>query len=311
MENETKMIKLPINLGLKISEILKDKYNIEPRTNKLGLMDFSFTEEELNMITSLRFDNPVSTSLEGISLLPNLKSLHIETKAITAHLQDKNVPSITDKSIKEIAECCNLESLTITNQSKIGYVDVSKLDKLKSLTISHNQNLDEIFGMDNLNKLWSLECYGNNRLPSIENLDKVLLQNEELDDMNLDVLLFPSAIGFDYKTGEFNKEVIEKIREVSKYGKVNWSESLNDNKSIKINTYQMLQLHNKACEILENNVPKYADKRDTIIGIENYIAKNIKYDYVGKAHGHSQVIESGIKDVFIQIGPKGRNKWSI
>ena len=74
--NENK-VKLPQNLGIKVWKILKEKYGIETRKNNIGLMDFEFTQEELNLITSLKLKNPAENDLIGISLLPNLKLLEV------------------------------------------------------------------------------------------------------------------------------------------------------------------------------------------------------------------------------------------
>ena len=43
----------------------------------------------------------------------------------------------------------------------------------------------------------------------------------------------------------------------------------------------MIQLHNKACKILSENVPESAGSKDIIIGIEDYLSRNVKYDYEG------------------------------
>ena len=105
MENESKKIKLPINLGCRVSKILQEKHNIPTRKNNFGMLDFSFTEDELSLITSLELKNPVPGDLEGLHFLPNLQSLSVETRGITAHMQQKNIPSITDKDMAEISKC--------------------------------------------------------------------------------------------------------------------------------------------------------------------------------------------------------------
>lgn len=71
----------------------------------------------------------------------------------------------------------------------------------------------------------------------------------------------------------------------------------------------MIQLHNRCCEILDENISPSSDKRDTIIGIELYLAKNVKYDHEGIKHEYTHVSDpitstSGEK-VYIQDGPKG------
>ena len=50
MATDTELIKLPLSLGLKINEILKEKINFVPRKNKIGMMTFEFTRGELDLI---------------------------------------------------------------------------------------------------------------------------------------------------------------------------------------------------------------------------------------------------------------------
>lgn len=278
---EDEKIALPMNLGIRVWKILEQKYNISRRTNKLGLLDFNFSREELELITSLKIERPSQGELQGISLLPNLQNLEIKSEGITAHMQQKNIQSIGKEDLKEIAKCASLKSLSIVNQARADYLDVSKLEQLEILTISHNQHLEEISGMEKLSNLWKLECYGNNRLTSIEGLDAIITQNPELGEVNLDVLLFPNAIGYNVKNGEYNSKALSSIQELSDIGQVSWREGRNGNRAIKINTYQMIQLHNKACKILSENVPESAGSKDIIIGIEDYLSRNVKYDYEG------------------------------
>ena len=180
---------------------------------------------------------------------------------------------------------------------------MSQLENLQKLVVTHNQHLDDISGMDNLKKLWILECFGNNRLQQIEDLDQVLTQNTELGKLSLDVLLFPNAIGYKQHTGQYNMDALAQIQELSQEGIATWEEGLTDNRSIKINTNQMIQLHNKACEILADNIAPSADTRTIIIGIEQYLARNVRYDDDGLEHGHTGGFNyNGSR---IQIGPKG------
>ena len=200
------LVKLPMSLGLIVWNQLKE-HGIEPRKNKLGIIDFSFKKEELELITELKIVNPTSRNIEGISLLPNLKKLELESKGITAHKQKKMIASISDDEIKEIAQCTSLEELSIVNQAEISYIDVSRLSNLRVLEIHHNENLDEIIGLEEINGLWEIDIFGNNRLGKIENLDRIILSNEELADLQLDVLSFPDAIGLNRSTMEYGKNL--------------------------------------------------------------------------------------------------------
>lgn len=74
------------------------------------------------------------------------------------------IASITDEEISEISQCTSLEELSIVNQAKISYVDVSRLSNLRVLEIHHNENLAEIIGLEAINGLWKINIFGNNRL---------------------------------------------------------------------------------------------------------------------------------------------------
>ena len=204
MATDTELIKLPLSLGLKINGILKEKIGFIPRENKIGIMTFEFTREELELIDKLNFENPVRGEIEGVELLPNLKTLVIKSQGNTAYKQDKNIASITDKDSSCIYKCKNLENLTIENQAKLSYLDVSQMKKLHFLSVNRNSRLEEISGLEDITELWQLDCYGNESLMQIGDLNKTIMQNEELTDLNLDVLLFPDALSYDIKSGELN-----------------------------------------------------------------------------------------------------------
>lgn len=300
------VIILPQDLGLVVSKILKEKHNIETKLNKMGLMSFEYTPEELALITDIKLTNPVQGMLRGVELLPNLKSISVTTEAITAHLQDKNIPSISDEDISSIEQCTSLKSLKIVNQAKVSSLDVLKLDKLVTLEITHNQRMDSLSHLENLRNLCELSVYGNNMMFDTPNFGQVILNNQEIAELNLDVLLFPNAIEYNTRTGEYNDKVIMVLKELSDMGSVKWSESLNRNRAIQINNNQMIKLHNRACEILSQNVPESAGVRDSIIGIENYLAQNVQYDYDGMKHGHTNgtEVKIGDKTLRLQNGPK-------
>ena len=208
------LVKLPMSLGLIVWNQLKE-HGIEPRKNKLGIIDFSFKKEELELITELKIVNPTSRNIEGISLLPNLKKLELESKGITAHKQKKMIASISDDEIKEIARCYIFRGIVNSESSwNLIYWCYQELSNLRVLEIHHNENLDEIIGLEEINGLWEIDIFGNNRLGKIENLDRIILSNEELADLQLDVLSFPDAIGLNRSTMEYNDDALEAIKEL-------------------------------------------------------------------------------------------------
>lgn len=308
MANDIDLIKLPLSLGLKINGILKEKIGFVPRVNKTGIMTFEFTREELELIEKLSFKNPVRGEIKGIELLPNLRTLVIKSDGNMAYKQDKNIASIDDKDSSCIYKCKNLENITIENQAKLSFLDVSQMKKLHFFSAIRNSRLEEISGLGQATELWQLDCYGNESLMQIGNLNRIIMQNEELTDINLDVLLFPDAMGFDIRSGGINEGTLKRFEEMN----VSWQEILSSGKNIKINNYQMMQMHKKACIALEEYVPKHCDKRTTIIGIEQYLAENIKYDHESLKNGHSHSYSSKSDDLpSIISGPLGRSEWSI
>lgn len=301
METDIELIKLPMSLGLTINSILKEKIGFKPRQNKMGILSCEFTSEELALIDKLNFENPVQGNLEGIELLPNLRSLIIKSKGNTAYTQDKYIASISDKDVVHIAKCKSLEYLDVENQAKISYLDVSKMKNLHFLSLKRNTQLEDLFGLDKLGQIWQLDCFGNESLTQIEGLNSAIMQNHELSDLNLDLLLYPDAIGYDIKTGQANEETMGRFEEIN----VSWQEVLSSGKNIKINNYQMMNMHKTALSALEEYTPKYGDKRTTVMGIEQYLAENVVYDKQSLKSGHSHVYVGNDKLPSIVSGPIG------
>ena len=296
MATDVKYIKIPISLGIKINEILEEKIQFKPRTNNMGIMSFEYTIEELELIDKLYIENPSSNMLEGIELLPNLKSLSIKSIGDSSYMQDKNVYSINDKDSKYISKCKNLEYLCIENQAKLGYIDLTDMKKINTLSINNNLHLDCING------LWQFDCVGNELLTKIHKLNDIIMNNEELTGLNLDLLLFPDAVGYDARTGNLNEETIKKFEDMS----VSWQETLSSGRNIKINNYQMMKMHKKAKEALDDYVPNSNNKEIIVLGIELYLAENVKYDKESLNHNHSYTYDSDHDNLSpIVVGPIG------
>lgn len=285
MMKDEGLIKLPSSLGSKINEILMEKIGFVPRKSKIGILSFEYTKEELELVEKLSFVNPGRRDIVGIELLPNLRTLIIKSGGYTVFSQDKKIASIDDKDCLCISKCKNLENLIIENQGFLTSLDVSQLKKLQFLSVKRNSRLEEIVGLEHLTELCRLDFYGNELLIKIDNFDKIIMQNKELEDLNLDVLLFPDVIGYDIRTGSISEDMIRKLKEMN----VSWHENLTNRKSMKINNYQMMDMHQKACAVLEEYVPKHGDNITTVIGIELYLSENVRYDENSLNHGHSYV----------------------
>lgn len=300
-------IKLPSSLALAVYKVL----GIPHRLEKFGLVDTSFTEEELASVKKLTFVNPASGGLRGIELLPNLEVLNVCSDITSAYLPPKNRASIGFDDSIAIGKCKKLKQLKITNQGNLEDLDVSQLSDLECLEVSNNEMLTEINGLGSLKKLWDIDLYGNNRLKYRNDKDRekngiysVIKNNPELCCMRIDSLMFPDAIGY-RQDGTYDGEMLKRIKQI---GDVMWLERFGKNKVIKLNTEQITVMHDKACRALKEYVPNGAASRDIAIGIERYLAENVKYDHQsveGKKNSHtsSQKFKMGDQTINLVQGP--------
>lgn len=270
-----KFIKLPMNLGLKVVKILSNK-GYEPTKNKLGLLSLEFTPEELNHITELEFINPTTNCLEGIEFLTNLESLKISTKGETAY--NNSDTSICDKDIQRISKLINLKSLTIHNQNKISWVYLDNLSNLEELNITRNSQMNEISGLDKLKHIKDFSVYGNKNLYQLSGIDE-LINNNELDILELDLLNFPEV-------EHLKSKLISMIN-------CDFIEILVGEKNISY-TYNQANLFHKKCLNIVEDIKKFChDRRSKIVGVEKYLAENIRYDYTGRASENRAFMENG------------------
>ena len=267
MENEK--IEVPLYLGLKVQERLKERYGIETDS-------MCFSKEDLKKVDKLEIVPPLEGGLEKIDLLSNLESLTILSVGNTA-FQTKLIPSIVDSDIESIAKCNELKELSIINQSKIDCLDCSKLQGLTSLTIKNNRGLRKIKGLENITTLEKLTCYGNEGLDGIENLDQVILNNLELYATELDFLLFPDAIGYNSKDGSYNVQADERLTSLQSISKAVYVESMLK-KEVNVSHSKMMQVHQKCVEILKKNEIN-GDCIQIAEKVEEYLAQNIKCNF--------------------------------
>ena len=87
----------------------------------------------------------------------------------------------------------NLEYLTLNNQRAITGLDISKLKKLQALEITRCENVREITGLAQNRTLTDLRLFDLNSISKIKDLDKFIAENSKLQNIELDVLLYPSA----------------------------------------------------------------------------------------------------------------------
>ena len=252
-------------LGIKIQKRLREKFGIETDGKY-------FSEDELSKVDELEIVPPLEGGLEGIELLSNLEKLTIESVGNTA-FQTQEIHSIADGDIGSVAKCGKLKELTIVNQSKISCLDCSQLPELTNVTIKNNRALRIIKGLENITTLLELNCYGNESLQQVENLDQVILNNPDLCATKLDFLLYQDAIGYNPQNGEYNLKAHEKL------GRINEAVFVESmlKKEVNINASKMTNLHNKAMDILaENNID--GTNLESAEKVEKYIAQNVQYN---------------------------------
>lgn len=288
---------LPTSLGLTIIKQLKEQHGIEHGRTPTGLLDMSFSAEELSRIKELQITDPVPGALEGIEKLPNLRALSVKTTFSTEYTQPKDIPSISDEDVMTIEKCRNLKRLDIVNQTNISEINLTALPGLESVNISKNANLETINGIDKLPELYYLECFGNKSLQEIKGLDKAIAERD-LDTLKLDVLLFPKAIGYRFD-GSYNQQAVNAMENIMH---ISWQESIRTRKPIQISHNNMLAMHNKACEILEHNVPRLSSTVNKVVAVEKYLAENVVYDTKSLKHNHTRTSE-GPLGLHMRQGP--------
>ncbi len=301
---ESKYVILQYDLGKIVAEELRSKYGIDSSSST------RFLREDLSKIKALNIKNPGKGTLVGIENLPELRSLYIESTGLNEFIHPDARKSIADNDVKSIEKCVNLETLSIVNQPNITDIDLSHLTKLSDVNISNNMNLEHIYGLDRLRSLTFLTCYGNKSLEDVGGLDNAIIQNKEnLQEINLDVLLFPQAIKYSPSTGTYNQEAFDVLENVNgaKMGlsKVKWCENICNYAAVKIGHYEMLKMHNKACQILSDVCPRMASVPDTVVAVERYLAQNVKYDWDSFSNSiHTKYAAPDQNGISIRMGHK-------
>ena len=293
------MTKKPFSsfLAMEIANHLRDKHGINYwKKENWSVSDAQFEPEDLAKITKLSFKNILENYLIGLDKLPNLKSLSIINTSDYAFT--KSDASIGNNDIVAIEKLTNLEELEIINQSKVDNIDLSQLTKLTELRINQNSNLEHIYGAEKLKSLDHLECYGNYSLNSFENLDKIIETGNLGDGIELDVMLFPSAIGYNHRDGSYNQKAYLAMPPDN----TAWIEPAGDirnSKMTKLSHEKMIELHNKACEIIDRNVPQNGNTQDIILATELYLAEHVVYDKAklkGSKYLHKDGVSIGVKN---------------
>lgn len=296
---EYEKIKLPASLGMAVSKYLMNERGREPQVNEYGLIEFKFLPEELEMVKKVELSNVKKDALEKIKHLKNLETLiisnedghHENLEEIEAHESEEY--SIEDRDFMDIAKCENIKHLTIIAQNKLKTIDLNYFKNLQYLELRCNKNLEEICSGRDIDKLETFICCDNEKLKNTEEIGRIIERNLKLTRLRMDVMNFPDVIGYDYHNGEYNKEIMDRLK---KMGEVQFEECFEADRIIRLKLEEMIKMHNKACKILHLYVQDTANKKDVIVGIDNYLAQNVTYDEKAATHVHVDMNENDCEE---------------
>ena len=230
-----------------------------------------------------------------------------------------NSQNVNQGYINMLSSFPNLTSLSIVNQSGFTEIDVSKLKKLKSLTLVGNCDLEKINGLSGDSDLTELECFDCQNLQSINQFKSFIrekistLTEKGISKIVLDVNMYPEFKN-EFESLSTNKSFCDACTQ-----KLKWGEMVSGiyNKR-HINEYscdEMEQIYQKAV----NLVPQFKDDNNayTVYNILDWIRKNHSYDYdglVSKSQSsedkesvdrlHTNVVKIGEKELNLAKGTK-------
>ena len=268
-----------IKLGLKLSESVWNylkRVGIQPRLNSSNSLDCCFSSEELAKVKSITLTD-IKEGVKGISHLKNLENLTIQTTQRTAYTNPHDLCSITNEDIFEIEQLTKLKHLEITNQRNITSINISHLTNLSTLVLRQNENLASIVGISENRSLNSLTMFDLNSLTRIRAFDRFIEENSNLEELNLDILMYPWAIGYNPANGEFNTKALEQINNMPNESK--WHETLLMKRDIVINNYQMGEMHKIALGVIDTCCPTSTSKLDTVAIVDKWLSRNVKYNH--------------------------------
>lgn len=241
----------------------------------LGITGNNLSKEHLSSITSLRLQG--IESLEGIEYLTGLKELEIcslEYSKLDSYVDITFHPyinKIKDFSLLFILD--KLESLTITNDLFLEYLDISNLKNLKNLTIINNPKLKEIKGLDKLEKLENVIISGNHIQTGID-LKRYLKNTKMVNKNIIDIDFYLQAVKNDNLIPQFISHAFLK-------GETNilFSEPSGILEYTTTHPIQLEEMYKKIFSYLKREKVFDMSYSDKINFVYQYIIRNIKFNY--------------------------------
>lgn len=266
------MVILSTEMAILVHDTLYQGYGI-PKRSIFDPHYREFREEDLALIERLDIIN-----FKDISYLvhfPNLKTLNLRSNSYNEilpemHYDDCSVINhITDFSV--LSKLKGLETLVIENDVYIKELDLSGLDKLRTLIVVNNPRLTTVKGLEDLEGLNYIIMYGN-AITSPIDMQKYI-RNTRLSSTNIiDISMYLPMIG---NTREGAKRL--KDYEIASITNVKFAEKsgfLNFTKATPNNLYDMyVKLDTKLKRDRAYDLPD----EDKVAYVFTYLLNNIKF----------------------------------
>ncbi len=248
--------------------ILKQLIRSNQRKSLFGF-DGTFSNEELKSITSLVLTD--CDCLDDIEYLPNLKSL----KILGPNLDNFDVRSIPNDitDFGPLTRIAALEELVIWYDNNIRLLDVTGLQKLRTLNLKCNRNLQEIKGIDEILSLMNV-CICGCPINSMGDMQKYIESTKDTPVNILDLNLSPVILG--------NSKVFSFLRNklMSNLSSIRFCEHIYFyDEMYEMSLEQAREEYKIANNILNNLNIKNLPERQKILKIYRYITANVSYNY--------------------------------
>lgn len=266
------MVILSTEMAILVHDTLYQGYGI-PKRSIFDPHYREFREEDLALIERLDIIN--FKDISGLVHFPNLKTLNLRSNSYNEilpemHYDDCSVINhITDFSV--LSKLKGLETLVIENDVYIEELDLSGLDKLRTLIVVNNPRLTTVKGLEDLEGLNYIIMYGN-AITSPIDMQKYI-RNTRLSSTNIiDISMYLPMIG---NTREGAKRL--KDHEIASITNVKFAEKsgfLNFTKATPNNLYDMyVKLDTKLKRDRAYDLPD----EDKVAYVFTYLLNNIKF----------------------------------
>lgn len=197
----------------------------------------------------------INVPIYHTSWLNNIKSIYIT-----------NFDGLTDSSeidYSGIGSYVNLKTLIITHNNNIHKLNISNLINLEILILVDNQNLNEIIGLSSLKKLNKIIVVGNN-IKEIEDINSYALNTKNSHMNLLDVNMY--------------HYMLKEHFDVSRYN-IHFAERVSVGELFILNQSMMKELYDNALVIINKLITSDMSDLEKVRAIYKYVVSNLSYDY--------------------------------